>query len=108
MKKLFNNRFLFILAASLIVLIGLTTLAFYLFDDSDSKFVKSGYVLNPLSSKVEKYFFDTDTEYRVNLSSMVEFNDVDDVRVEVLQDSFLHYMDDSLSFLKKGAILDLD
>ena len=38
---------------------------------------------------------------------MVEFTDVDDKTVSVLRDSFLHYLDDSLSFLKRGAILDL-
>ncbi len=108
MKKLFNSRFLFILASSLVVLIGLGAGAFYLFDDSDDVFIKSGYVLNPLSSTSEKYFFDENTEYKENLSSMVEFKDVDENEVSVLKDSFLHYMDDSLSFLKKGAILDLD
>ena len=108
MKKLFNSRFLFILAISIVVLIGLTLGAFYLFDDSEDSFIKSGYVLNPLSDKVERYFFDKDTNYRTNLSSMVEFNDIDENEVSVLKDSFVHYMDNSLSFLKNGAILDLD
>ena len=108
MKKLIDNKFLFVVAISLITLIGLGIGAYYLFDDSDSTFVKSGYVLNPLSSKVEKYYFNENTQYKVNLSSMVEFSDVDKKDVTVLQDSFLHYMDNSISFLKKGAILDLN
>lgn len=108
MKKLFNGRFLFIVVLSLAVLIILGLGAFYLFDDSDNTFAKSGYVLNPLSSKVEKYFFDEDASYRENLSSMIEFNDVDNNSVKILKDSFLHYLDGSLSFLKNGAILDLD
>lgn len=108
MKKLFNSRFLFILASSLVVLIGLTVGAFYLFDDEDDTFIKSGYVLNPLSSTSEKYFFEENVGYKENLSSMIEFVDVDEKTVSVLKDSFLHYNDDSLSFLKKGAILDLD
>ena len=108
MKKLFNSRFLFILASSLVVLIGLTVGAFYLFDDEDDTFVRSGYVLNPLSSTSEKYFFEENVGYRENLSSMIEFVDVDEKKVSVLKDSFLHYDDESLSFLKKGAILDLD
>lgn len=108
MKKLFNTKFLFILASSITVLIGLTFGALYLFDKSDDTFIKSGYVLNPLSEKVEKYYFDKDTEYRTNLSSMVEFTDVDKIEVTILQDSFIHYLDNSLSFLKNGAILDLD
>ena len=57
MKKMFNGKFLFILSLSLIILILLVFGALYLFDDSDDAFVKSGYVLNPLSEKVEKYFF---------------------------------------------------
>jgi len=108
MKKLFNSRFLFILATSIVVLILLTVGAFYLFDDDDNTFVKSGYVLNPLSSKLEKYFFEENVGYKENLSSMIEFVDVDKNTVSVLKDSFLHYSDESLSFLKKGALLDLD
>jgi len=108
MKKLFNSKFLFILASSLVVLIGLVIGSFYLFDDVDDSFVKSGYVLNPLSSTAEKYFFDENAGYRENLSSMIEFVDVDENKVAVLKDSFVHYMDESMSFLTNGAILDLD
>lgn len=108
MKKLFNSKFLFILASSLVVLILLTVGAFYLFDDKDDVFVKSGYVLNPLSSTSEKYFFGENTGYKENLSSMIEFVDVDEKTVSVLKDSFLHYDDESISFLKRGALLDLD
>ena len=108
MKKLFNSRFLFILASSLVVLILLTVGAFYLFEDEDDAFVKSGYVLNPLSSTVEKYFFDENVGYKENLSSMIEFKDVDENKVLILKDSFIHYLDESMSFLKNGAILDLD
>lgn len=108
MKKLFNSRFLFILASSIVVLILLVIGAFYLFDDEDDAFVKSGYVLNPLSSTSEKYFFDENVGYRENLSSMIEFEDVDQNTVSVLKDSFVHYLDESISLLKNGAILDLD
>jgi len=107
-KKLLSGKFLFILAACLVVLIGLGVGSFYLFDDADAKFIKSGYVLNPLSEASERYFFNKDTGYRKNLSSMVEFTDVDKKEVSILADSFLHYDDESLSFLKNGAILDLD
>ena len=79
MKKILDSKFLFILALSLIVLIILGIGAFYLFDDSDSTFVKDGYVLNPLSAKSEKYLFKEDTPYRENLSSMIVFDDVDKV-----------------------------
>ena len=108
MKKMFDSRFLLILALSLIVLIILGVGAFYLFDDSDATFVMDGYVLNPLSAKSEKYFFDKETTYKENLNQMVVFDDVDKNEVKVLKDSFLHYMNGSLSFLKNGAILDLD
>ncbi len=107
MKKLLDSKFLFILALSVVVLIVLGVGAFYLFDDSDAVFVKDGYILNPLSAKNEKYVFDKDTTYKENLSSMVVFNDTDNKEVSVFKDSFLHYMDSSMSFLKNGAILDL-
>ena len=108
MKKMLDSKFLFILGLSILVLIGLGIGAFYLFDNSDSAFVKSGYVINPLSSKVEKYFFEEETSYRENLSSMIEFKDVDDNEVTILKDSFLHYNDGGMSFLKNGALLDLN
>ena len=108
MKKLFNSRFLFILFSSVVVLILLVLGAFYLFDESDDVFVKSGYVLNPLSATTEKYFFDENVGYKENLSSMIEFKDVDKNVVTILKDSFIHYLDNSMSFLKNGAILDLD
>ena len=108
MKKLFDSKFLFIVALSLVVLIILGVGAFYLFDDSDDTFVKSGYVLNPMSAKVEKYFFNENTSYKENLSSMIVFKDVDNKDASILKDSFLHYNDGSLSFLNNGAILDLN
>lgn len=108
MKKLFNGKFLIILASSLTMLILLVVGAFYLFNDSDDMFIKSGYVINPLSETTERYFFNENTEYRVNLSQMVEFTDVDKKEVSILKDSFLHYTDGSMSFLKNGAILDLN
>ena len=108
MKKLFDNRFLFIVALSLVVLIILGIGAFYLFDDKDDVFTRNGYVINPLSGKVEKYFFNEQTPYKENLSSMVVFKDVDNKKTSILKDSFLHYNDGSLSFLTNGAILDLD
>ena len=96
------------MALCLIVFIILGIGAFYLFDDSDSVFVKDGYVLNPLSAKSEKYIFKENTAYRENLSQMIVFDDVDKVETTVLKESFLHYNDGSLSFLKNGAILDLN
>lgn len=108
MKKLLDSKFLFIVALSLVVLIILGIGAFYLFDDKDDTFVRNGYVINPLSGKVEKYFFNENTPYKENLSSMIVFKDVDDKNASILKDSFLHYNDGSLSFLTNGAILDLD
>ena len=108
MKKVMDSKFLFILALSIIVLIILGIGAFYLFDDSDAVFVKDGYVLNPLSAKSEKYLFNENTKYKENLSSMIVFDDVDKVETTILKESFLHYNDGSLSFLKNGAILDLN
>lgn len=108
MKKLFDGKFLFIVALSLVVLIILGVGSFYLFNNDDATFTRSGYVLNPLSPKVEKYFFEENTGYRENLSQMIEFKDVDDKDVTIFKESFLHYNDGSVSFLKNGAILDLD
>lgn len=108
MKKLFDSKFLIISALSIITLILLIVFSFFLFDRDEAKFVKSGYIINPLSATSEKYFFESGTGYRENLSSMVVFNDVDSNEAKVLRDSFVHYDDGSLSLLKNGAILDVD
>ena len=108
MRKLLDSKFLFIVALSLVVLIILGIGAFYLFNDDDSTFVKSGYVLNPLSSKNETYYFNEDAGYKENLSQLIVFKDKDNNEATVAKDSFLHYDDGSLSFLINGAILDLD
>ncbi len=108
MKKLFDSKFLIISALSVITLILLIVFSFFLFDRDEAKFVKSGYIINPLNATSEKYFFNEGTGYRENLSSMVVFNSVDDKEVKVLRDSFVHYEDGSISLLKNGAILDVD
>ncbi len=107
MGKLISKRFLFILGISVISLIMLIVGVFYLFDDSDNTFIKSGYILNPMSANSTKYYFDKDTSYHTNLSSLIVFNDVDNDDVKVNKDSFVHYLDGDMSFLKNGAILDL-
>ena len=64
--------------------------AFVIVDgEEDDVFVKSGYVLNPLSSTSEKYFFDEKVGYRENLSSMIEFTDVDENKVSVDTDGIM-------------------
>ena len=80
MKKLLDSRFLFILALSLVVLIVLGIGTFSLYNAEDSNFTRSGYVLNPLSAKVEKYYFDDGVGYRENLSNMIEFKDTDNFK----------------------------
>ena len=107
MGKLINKRFLFILGISVISLVMLIGGMFYLFDDSDNIFVKSGYILNPMSANSTRYYFDKGTSYHTNLSSLIVFNDVDKDDVKVNKDSFVHYLDGDMSFLKNGAILDL-
>lgn len=107
MSKLINKRFIFILSISIISLIMLIGGMFYLFDDSDNIFIKSGYILNPMSENSTKYYFDKGTSYHTNLSSLIVFNDVDKDDVKVNKDSFVHYLDGDMSFLKNGAILDL-
>ena len=108
MKKLFDSKFLIISALSIVTLILLIVFSFFLFDRDEAEFLKSGYIINPLSSVSEKYFFDEGTGYRENLSSMVVFNDIDDKEVKVLRDSFVHYDGGGLALLKNGAILDVD
>ncbi len=107
MRKLLDNRFLLIMASTLIVLIILVLGVFVFFKDKGEVFVKEGYILDNLSSSNNRYYFDKDTSYKENLSSKIVFKDTSKEEVQVIKDSFVHYLDGSISFLKNGAILDL-
>lgn len=107
MKKVIDNKFLLIMILSVSILALLILGVFVFSKGSDTFFVKEGYILNPMSSNDEKYYFNAQVNYKENLSSNIVFEDTSNEEVVVRKDSFVHYTDGDISFLKNGAILDL-
>lgn len=107
MRKMLDKKFLIIVSSTLIVLILLALGSFTFFKDREAVFQNEGYILDNLSSENSRYYFDDNTTYKKNLSSNIVFKDVDQTDVEVSEDSFVHYTNGDIVFLKNGALVDL-
>ena len=107
MRKMLDKKFLIIVSSTLIVLILLALGSFTFFKDREAVFQNEGYILDNLSSENSRYYFDDNTTYKKNLSSNIVFKDVDQTDVEVSEDSFVHYTNGDIGFLKNGALVDL-
>ena len=57
--------------------------------------------------KVTKYYFESGTRYKKVNNNKIVFEDTDDTEVQVSKETFVHYVDGSVSTLKKAVILDL-
>ena len=100
MRKMLDKKFLIIVSSTLIVLILLALGSFTFFKDREAVFQNEGYILDNLSSENSRYYFDDNTTYKKNLSSNIVFKDVDKTDVEVSEDSFVHYTNGDIGFLK--------
>lgn len=107
MRKMLDKKFLIIVSSTLIVLILLALGSFTFFKDREAVFQSEGYILDNLSEENSRYYFDDNTTYKKNLSSNIVFKDVDKMDVEVREDSFIHYSNGDIGFLKNGALVDL-
>ena len=104
MKKLYNNRFIFIVSISLVFVMVLTFGSVMLTKKNQTGFRDAGYIIS--SNKVLS--FDKETTYRMNLNEKIVFTSLNDGIQEVSQDSFVHYDDKAISTLKNGAFVDLN
>ena len=109
MKKILSDKsFWIILIISLVSLIVLTIGVVFLTKKNTKEFYSAGYIINSTANKSDKYYFDNDTVYKENIFDEYVFVDVDNKEVSTSKDNFIHYLDNSLSFMKNGVILDLD
>ena len=109
MRKIMSDKsFWIILIISIISLIVLTVGVVFLTRKNTKEFYSSGYIINSTATKSDKYYFDNNTIYKENVFDEYVFKDVDDNEVRTSKDNFIHYLDNSLSFMKNGVILDLD
>ena len=104
MKKLYNNRFIFIVSISVIFTMILAIGSMMLVKKQETTFAGAGYIIS--SNKVIS--FKNETPYRINLNERVVFSsDTGDI-YEISQDTFLHYSDNSIATLKNAAFVDLN
>jgi len=108
MKKIGGRNFWIILIISITTLIILTVGVIFLTRKSEKEFYSAGYIISSTASKSNKYYFNDNTVYKENVFDEYVFKDVDNKEVNTGKDNFIHYLDNSISFMKNGVILDLD
>ncbi len=108
MGRIKDKSFWIILSLSVITLIILTVGVIFLTRKSSKEFYSAGYIINSTATKSSKYYFNDNTVYKENVFNEYTFKDVDNKEVATSKENFIHYLDESLSFMKNGVILDLD
>lgn len=76
-------------------------------NNANKKFAKSGYVLK-YTNDAERYYFGEEATYKESYNDQVVFKDVENDKVVVDKNNFIHYSDGSISSFKKGALINLD
>lgn len=102
-----KNKFLFIVMICVITLVVLVVGAFSLYQDHSFVFDGEGYIIETTSKTNQKYYFSANTKYKENVDDKIAFSDTESNSVAVDPASFVHYLNGDVSFLKKGAIVDL-
>lgn len=107
MFKFIKNKFLFIVLISVVTLILLIVGAMALYKDSSLVFDGDGYIISTTTKNNTKYYFSANTKYKENVDEKIAFKDSDSKSVTVDPASFVHYLDGSIGYLKKGALVNL-
>lgn len=107
MLKFIKNKFLFIVLISIATLAVLVIGALALYKDTSSVFASDGYILETTTKTNKKYYFSANTKYKENVDNQITFSDNDSNKVAVDPASFVHYLNGNVSFLQKGALVNL-
>ena len=102
-----KNKFGFIIFISLVTLVVLVVGAFSLYQDNSSVFSSNGYILETSTKTKQKYYFSANTKYKENVDDKISFNDTKSKKVSVDPASFVHFNNGDISFLQKGALVNL-
>ena len=102
-----KNKFGFIIFISLVTLVILVVGAFSLYQDNSSVFSSNGYILETSAKTKQKYYFSANTKYKENVDDKISFNDTKSKKVSVNPASFVHFNNGDISFLQKGALVNL-
>lgn len=105
--KFIKNKFLFILLISIATLIILIVGAITLHKDNSSIFANDGYIIETSTKTNTKYYFSANTKYKENVDDKITFSDKESNKVVVEPSSFVHYNNGNITFLQKGALVNL-
>ena len=108
MFKFIKNKFMFIIAISILTLVLLIIGAITLYKDESESFNNEGYIISTTTKKNAKYYFSANTKYKDNADNKVAFKDNKSKKVSVDPASFVHYNNGSIAFLQKGALVNLN
>jgi len=104
---MFKNKFVLILLISGITLGVLIFGAFALYEKEELVFSSDGYIIEATNESNTKYYFSANTEYKKNVDDKIVFTDADNNKVAVEPASFVHYSNGDVTFLQKGALVNL-
>ncbi len=104
--RFIKNKFLFIILISAITLVLLVVGAMMLYQDTSSVFKNDGYIISTATTK-KQYHFSANTKYKENVDKEISFVDSNSKTVSVDPASFVHYSNGDISFLKKGALVNV-
>lgn len=107
MFRFVKNRFLFIILISVATLVLLVVGALSLYKDTSYVFENEGYIIEATTKVSNKYYFSANTKYKENVDEKITFSDTDSNKVAVDPASFVHYLNGNVSFLQRGAIVNL-
>ena len=107
MNKIKKNNFLFIILASIITLVLLVVGALTLYKDNSKTFTSDGYIIETTKKTNTKYYFKGNTKYKANVDKEISFSNTDSKEVSVDPASFVHYLNGNISFLQRGALVNL-
>lgn len=100
------------IAITIVVLSLIILTVIYGFNVDKNKyntFQKTGYIITTDNDNyTTKYYFDENTKYKKNYSNKITFDDVNKSKVDVEEENFIHYTDNSIGTLKKSVILNID
>ena len=91
---------------SFVVLVLVFVFAFTYYNKKSYFFQNDGYVIDTMTGS-KQYFFDA-SEYKINSKGVVSFLNSSNETKSINDDTFVHYMDGSISVFKKSAVLDLN
>ena len=108
MFNFIKNKFAFIVALSLLILVFLIVGSVVLYKDESKSFSGEGYIISSTQKKNAKYYFNNNTKYKENVDSDIVFKDKDSKSRTISSQNFVHYLDGSMAFLTNGALVNLN